>query len=106
MGKGKRIVWAACLLATLGSAPVLGQDAVVADTRGVIQALDFESGEIMVSGMRYVAANELRVSIADSWGAFTMLERGMKVHLVYQVIDGDRVVVGIRQLPAHVDVDA
>ena len=67
---------------------------------GTIQELNFGSNSMIVGGYRYSVAPDVHVEIRGTFGAFTMLQTGMKVYMVYRVISGtERELVEIRQLP-------
>ena len=67
---------------------------------GTIQELNFGSNSMIIDGYRYYVAPDVHVEIRGTFGAFTMLQTGMKVYMVYRVISGtERELVEIRQLP-------
>jgi len=95
------------LLVTLMGAGGSAAAAVAEKTgTGTIQKLDFGAGTMIVDGNRYHSTPELRVEIAGSYGAFTMLEVGMKVQLVYRVVSASRRdVVEIIQIPDNYTIE-
>ena len=54
----------------------------------------------------YATAPEVRVEIGGSYGAFTMLQVGMKVQIVYRVVSGtQRDVIEITQIPDNFTIE-
>lgn len=75
-------------------------DFVVVHDEGQIAKLDLEHNTALIGGLTYRFAPDARVEIAGSFGAFTMLQEGMKVEYVYRrYSDEDREVIAMRQLP-------
>ena len=73
---------------------------------GTIQQLDFGANQMIVDGYRYRVAVDVQVEIRGSYGAFTMLEEGMKINMVYRVISAsDREIVRVEQLPDNANLD-
>jgi len=73
---------------------------------GVIQQLDFAAGTMIVDGYRYYSAPELRVEIGGSYGAFTMLQVGMKVQIVYRLVsESRRDLVEVKQIPDNFTIE-
>ncbi|HEY5680748.1 MAG TPA: hypothetical protein VIS55_11825 [Pseudomonadales bacterium] len=73
---------------------------------GTIQQLDFAAGSMIVDGYRYHTTPELRVEIAGSHGAFTMLEVGMKIRMSYLIISPSRRdLVEVVQIPDNVTLE-
>ncbi len=67
---------------------------------GTIQKLNFGTNSMIVDGYRYYVAPDVHVEIRGTFGAFTMLQTGMKVYMVYRLISGtEREIVEIKQLP-------
>lgn len=70
---------------------------------GVVQELDFAAGTLVIDGMRYQVAVDVKVEINGSYGAFTMLEEEMRVYFEYRYESPtERIVTLIRELPADV----
>jgi len=104
-----RVIFTAVLL-VLGSAAVaessLSYLAPEKQRDGVIQELDFGSGTMIFQGYRYRMAPEVEVEIRGSYGAFTMLEEGMKARITYRVVsESDREVIRIEQLPDNLVIE-
>jgi predicted molibdopterin-dependent oxidoreductase YjgC len=77
-----------------------------ASRSGVIEALDFASSSMIVSGYQYDVGVDTRVEIGGSYGAFTMLQPGMRIRFDYLVVSrSERRMVLIQELPAHVAID-
>jgi len=105
-----RASWfAVALLVILASVANFASAGVLAGEKiktGTIQKLNFSEGSMILDGNRYHTAPELRVEIAGSYGAFTMLEVGMKVQIVYRVESAvRRDVVEIKEIPSHVTIE-
>jgi hypothetical protein len=97
------------LLLMLGAA-LVGQAAAQshpqASRAGVIEALDFASSSLIVSGYQYDVGVDTKVEIGGSYGAFTMLQPGMRIRFDYLVVSrSERRMVLIQELPAHVAID-
>lgn len=70
------------------------------DMEGTIQSLDYGANTMIFEGVRFLMAPELTVEIRGSYGAFTMLQEGMKAVVTYKVISGsERHAISIVQLP-------
>jgi hypothetical protein len=70
---------------------------------GVVQELDFGRSQMIVNGTRYSVALDVRVEIGGSYGAFTMLQPGMKIRYDFLVISpSEREIVEIHEIPAGV----
>ena len=75
-------------------------DAPQKSLTGTIQELNFAQNSMILSGTSYYAAPDVNVEIRGTFGAFTMLQTGMKVYIVYRLISGtQRELVEIKQLP-------
>jgi hypothetical protein len=84
------------------AARVPGASYPTATKYGVVQELDFSRSEMIVSGTRYHVAVDVQVEIAGSYGAFTMLRTGMKIHYAYLVISpSEREIIEIREIPPN-----
>ncbi len=51
---------------------------------GRIEQVNFDRGTLIIDGLRYWAAHDIRVEIDDSYGALTMLRPGMVVRMYYR----------------------
>ncbi len=81
-------------------------DAPQKSTTGTIQELNFAQNSMILSGFTYYAALDVNVEIRGTFGAFTMLQTGMKVYIVYRLISGtQRELVEIRQLPDNMTLE-
>ncbi len=73
---------------------------------GTVQSLDFAGGSMIVDGYRYHTTPELRVEIAGSHGAFTMLEVGMKIRMSYLIVSPSRRdLIEVVQIPDNVTLE-
>ncbi len=80
--------------------------APVDEMEGTIEDLDYAAGTMIFEGIRFYMAPELTVEIRGSYGAFTMLEEGMKAVVTFRVISGsERHAIRIEQLPDNVVVE-
>lgn len=81
--------WYALLLVLLlGMAgPVIAQERVTGfaeETRyGVIEKVELDRGTILIGGLRYRMAIDANVEINGTYGAYSMLQPGMKVVFTY-----------------------
>ena len=72
----------------------------VRQAEGVIQKLDFGAGEMIINGMSYKVSPSANVSIRGSYGAFTMLQKGMKVKFVYTMYSNEHLeITSLDQMP-------
>lgn len=73
----------------------LGED------QGVIEELNFGQSTAMISGYLYPVSPNVKVEIAGSYGAFTMLTQGMKVRFSFlEFDDGTNLITEIIEDPA------
>jgi hypothetical protein len=81
-----------CLLALTQLATaqesVFGARANPAHDVGRIEQVNFDSGTLIIDGLRYWAAHNIQVEIGDSYGALTMLRPGMVVRMHYRTKPG------------------
>ena len=71
------------------------------DRTGVIDKVELASQSVIVSGTRYRVAIDAQVEIDGTYGAFSMLTRGMKVRFVCKLISADeREIVQLETLPS------
>ena len=86
--------WALCAGAV--AQPFSGPEG---EAEGEIAKLDFGQNTMVVGGYTYQVSETAQVQIGGSYGAFTMLEKGMLIEFTYQRFDdGVRRIVGIRQV--------
>jgi hypothetical protein len=94
------------LLVGLVLGPAAVADLPVASDAGEVQSLDFSAGKLIIGGLRYHMEVGAKVEIGGSYGAFTMLEPGMRVRFDYLVVSpSERRIVLIQELPANVRID-
>ena len=68
---------------------------------GVIEEVELASSSLIVSGTRYRVALDAKVEINGTYGAFSLLSRGMKVRFVCRLIsDQEREIVQLETLPS------
>jgi len=56
---------------------------------GVIEEVELASSTILISGLRYRVVIDAQVEINGSYGAYSMLQKGMNVHFTYRVISAN-----------------
>ena len=67
---------------------------------GTIQAVDFGANTLIFEGVRFQVLPDAEVEIRGSYGAFTMLQAGMKAVVTYRVVsESERHVIRVVQLP-------
>lgn len=93
------------LLPMAAGAADAGQYALAEDA-GVIQKLDFDAQTMVIDGMGYDVAVDVKVEIGGSYGAFTMLTTGMRIYYEFrQISPTSRLVTTIKELPDGVDLE-
>ena len=76
------------------------------EMEGVIQELEFGDNAMVFEGVRMHMAPDLVVEIRGSYGAFTLLQEGMKAIVTYRVVSASRrEAVRIEQLPDNVELE-
>ena len=66
---------------------------------GIVQALEMDVNDIIIEGHRYSVSLTAHVEIGGTYGAYTMLEPGMRVEYhYYRYDDGRRVIFWLREL--------
>lgn len=72
------------------------------ESLGQIDRMVLGEQQMVVDGRTYSAGPGLQVEIAGTYGAFTLLQPGMRVYLRYlQHNDGRRELLEVRELPAN-----
>jgi hypothetical protein len=93
-------------LSQAGMAASLSFLAPEKEKTGTIQQLDFGANQMIVDGYRYRVAVDVQVEIRGSYGAFTMLQEGMKINMVYRVIsESEREIITVEQLPDNSNLE-
>ncbi|MCZ6640255.1 MAG: hypothetical protein O7G86_04105 [Gammaproteobacteria bacterium] len=73
---------------------------------GIIETVEVNSSGLIVDGIRYRVAIDAQIEIGGSFGAFTMLQAGMKIQFTYKDLsDTRREIVRIEQIPSHFRVE-
>ena len=94
-----RVLLCSLLLMTAGTAAARDYLAPEAEAQGEIQALDFGTSSVLISGREYSVSASADVEIAGSYGAFTMLEPGMLVEFTFMHYeDGYREIIELREV--------
>lgn len=76
------------------------QDVDLIEEEGILHEIAFETNEVIINGVEYRVAYDAKVEIRGSYGAFTMLQPGMKLQYQYRRhSDTEREIFDIRQLP-------
>ena len=73
--------------------------------QGRVIAVDVSKHRAVISGRVYQAPIDVNVSIGGSYGAFSMLQSGMRVRFEYYENDGERVLRSVTELPANQPID-
>ena len=91
-------------LALLGSlswiSMAAAQDVPVIQEEGEIQEIDIPNNNLVIDGVVYSVALDAKVEIGGSYGAFTLLQPGMKADFSYRMFDRNtREIFELSQLP-------
>ena len=88
------------LLTTLLGGQAAAQNAEVSEGEGVVQKMLFETNKVVIDGVQYRVAFDARVEIRGSYGAYSMLQKGMKVLFEYRRFSPTELeIFAIEQLP-------
>ncbi len=88
------------LLGVLSAPLAAAQDAPIVQEEGEIQNLDIPNNNLVISGVVYKVALDAKIEIGGSYGAYTLLQPGMKVDFSYRMFDRDtREIFELSQLP-------
>lgn len=73
---------------------------------GVVQTLDFGQSMMIIDGNRYRVAGDVNVEIGGTYGAFTMLQTGMRIRFEYLVVSpSSREIIDIQEMPPGLDME-
>lgn len=73
---------------------------------GVIEEINLPSQELIVSGLSYRVALDAEVEIDGSYGAFTMLRRGMQIEFDFEKHSStERVITRIQHIPDRFSIE-
>ena len=107
-----RFIQTLCIMALCGYTAITAAQSTIPEfapekeKTGTIQSLDIGANNMIVDGNRYRMAPDVTVEIRGGHGAFTMLHVGMKIFMVYRVINpSDREVVRVEQLPDNYQLE-
>ena len=93
------LLGALLLLLAASSVQAVQYDAPRVVRSGVVQELSIATYEIIISGHRYQVSQTAEVEIAGSFGAYTLLQPGMRVTFEYlRFDDGRREIFRVREL--------
>ena len=96
----------ALLLITLMGGQLQAQEADLMEEEGVIEQLIVASNEVIISGVTFRVAFDAEVEIRGSFGAYTMLQPGMKVFYEYRRYSPTELEIYlIEQLPDNQEID-
>lgn len=94
------------LLATFTGGQLWAQNADVLEEQGVIEQLKVASNEVIISGVTFKVAFDAKVEIRGSYGAYTMLQPGMKVYYEYRRYSPTELeIFAIEQLPDNQPIE-
>jgi hypothetical protein len=94
------------LLITLTGSQLQAQEADVLEEEGVIEQLILASNEVVISGVTFRVAYDAQVAIRGSYGAYTMLQPGMKVFYEYRRYSPTELeIFAIEQLPDNREIE-
>ncbi len=96
-----RILTVLMLAAALFAQPATAQqyNAPLAESEGEIFSLNFANSTMNVGGYEFQVASTVKVEIDGTYGAFTMLRKGMLIEFsYYQFDDGVRRIVEIYEV--------
>ncbi len=95
---GKRLLLLSCLMAT-GMLHAEFQVPALEESEGVVRGLNIENNIAVIDGLSYYIPVDAQVEIRGTFGAFTLLEKGMKVSFSYYRISAShREIVKLIQL--------
>lgn len=88
------------VLIALWSGQALAEEGDVGEGEGVVHDLIVERNEVIISGVGFKVAYDAQVEIRGSYGAYTMLQPGMKVFYEYRRYSPTELeIFAIEQLP-------
>ncbi len=85
---------------------VSAAEAPVVEAQGIIHEVELDANTLVIDGVRFHVAIDANVEIQGSYGAFSMLQPGMKVVFEYHRHSPSNLVIfDIEQLPdnAHIE---
>jgi len=82
------------------------QDPQIVEAEGVVRGLSYARNIAVIGGLSYYFAADAVVEIRGTYGAFTMLEKGMKVAFSFhRISDSRREIVKLVQLSENRRMD-
>lgn len=102
-----RFLVLAVVFACFSATGVFAQDQAPLRTKvGIIREVNLADSSLIVSGMRYEVALDADVQIRGSYGAFSMLTKGMQIQFTYQVkSESERTIIEIEQIPDNFSIE-
>ena len=96
----RALVVIVCFAIGLLSSPFGWAQYAESEIQGQIELVDIPANTVMVNGLNYRVAFDARVEIGGTFGAFTLLQPGMKVRIVYHRISAtEREAIELETLP-------
>ena len=93
------------LLITFGG-QLQAQEADVLEEQGIIEELKLAGNELIISGVTFKVAFDAEVQIRGSYGAYSMLQPGMKVYYEYRRYSPTELeIFTIEQLPDNQPIE-
>lgn len=94
------------VLIALWSGQALALEGDVVEEEGVIERLILENNEVVISGVAFRVAYDAQVEIRGTYGAYTMLQPGMKVFFEYRRFSPTELeIFAIEQLPDNQEIE-
>ena len=97
----KALKWVICFTCALAVNSLQAQSPVLEleVAEGVVRSLNYANNTAVIDGSSYYVMADAPVEIRGTYGAFTMLEKGMKVSFsFYRIGDSRREIVKLVQL--------
>ena len=94
------------LLVAVFANPAEMDEVAVEGREGTIHEVEINTNTLVIDGVRFHVALDAEVEIRGSYGAFTMLQPGMKVVYEYRIYSDTNVeIVLISQLPDNQELE-
>ncbi|MFB3105371.1 MAG: hypothetical protein ACE1ZA_10635 [Pseudomonadales bacterium] len=96
----------AVVLVTALASLVAAAEAPTVEAEGTIHAVELSTNTLVIDGVRFHVAFDAEVEIYGSYGAFTMLQTGMKVIFEYRRHSPANLeIFDIEQLPDNTNIE-
>ena len=94
------------MLITFAGGQLQAQDAAMLEEEGIVEELKLASNEVIISGVTFRVAFDAEVQIRGSYGAYSMLQPGMKVYFEYREFSPTELeIFAIEQLPDNQPIE-